>query len=113
MVSKSRWYCTEIVNSTIYNTVGDKTIYAKWSEKSYNVVFLKINSLTRAPVQGVQFSLTGTDYNGDSITLTTTSDKDGIVKFEVPVGVYEATETLSLPSYHLNTDVIDVVVEDK
>ena len=59
-------------------------------------------------MQGVQFELTGVDYNNNEVTQTVTSDIMGRVEFTVPMGEYEIVEEVALTNYHLDDTVLRV-----
>ena len=103
---------TTITNTTIVSIADNHTIYAQWTEKIKKVSFIKRDEVTHAPIQGIVFNLTGTDYKGEDISLSATSSYLGIVEFNLPVGEYQIQEYSSVGYYLLNQDTIDVIVPD-
>ena len=103
---------TTITSTKTVSTAANHTMYAIWEEKSYNVSFLKTDQHTRLPLAGVQFTLTGTNYDGETVTKTATSGSNGEVSFTVPVGEYEIVETQTIEGYHLDEKIIYVSVVD-
>lgn len=107
-------YCDNYVYIGTNNVI---TLYAQYDEEALtqDVVFLKKDNSTNAPIKGARFSLNGHQNNfqsGDScIKMEAISDMTGKVIFKsVPTGKYKLIEINPAPDYEMNSDDFIVTV---
>lgn len=77
------------------------------------ITVTKKDAKSEAPLEGTEFTLTGTDFLGEKVTRTAKSDAQGIARFEgLDFGDYEIVESAAPRGYLLNEEPIRGLVID-
>ncbi len=86
-----------------------------------NLLFKKINSITKNPINGAEFVLTGTSEYGNDVFLHVSAEGEDAGKNELgevriddlELGTYQMTETAAKEGYILNKTVWTVKVDER
>jgi uncharacterized surface anchored protein len=100
-------YAVELAYIDQITTVNIEDVDAV--DKPTTVKVLKVEAGTEAPLAGVTFAFE--DENGYTVEFTT--GEDGYLTYNyLPQGSYKVYEVATLPGYILNTDVIEITVDE-
>lgn len=92
-----------------YTAVVTKNVELTNQEKMGQLQFLKLDSLTNEPLEGVSIEVY---TEQDELIFSGQTDAEGKIILDLPLGNYYLKEVATLPGYTLDSQIIDFTISD-